>query len=168
MTIHVDTTSAEEAVILMDRMFDAPREVVWNAFTDPKHVVNWYGGHGFSSPVCEMDVRPGGRWRHTMRTPDGTDFPMEFVYVEVVRPEKISWQNVDHGKRVGGPPTCLNIVTFEDHGSRTKWRLVSRFNSIADRDLAAKMGFTKMISQGSERLNEIVKSLTRESTSASA
>jgi uncharacterized protein YndB with AHSA1/START domain len=159
MKINIDASSAHEAVIIMDRMFDAPREVVWAAFTDPKHVVKWYGGHGFSNPVCEMDVRPGGRWRHVMRTPDGKEFSMEFVFVDVVRPEKISWQNVDHGQRSSGPPTCLNIVTFEDHGTRTKWKLVAHFNSIAERDFATKMGFTEMISQGSERLNDVAKAL---------
>ena len=159
MKINIDASSADDAVILMDRMFDAPREVVWTAFTDPKHVVRWYGGNGFSSPVCDMDVRPGGQWRHTMRTPDGTDFAMVFVFVEVVKPEKISWQHVDHGKRTSGPPTCLNTVTFEDHGARTKWKLVARFNSVAERDFASKMGFTEMISQGSERLNEVAKTL---------
>jgi uncharacterized protein YndB with AHSA1/START domain len=155
----IDTSSSDEAVIFMTRMLDAPREVVWTAFTDPKHVVNWYGGHGFSSPVCEMDVRPGGRWRHVMRTPDGTEFPMEFIFVEVVKPEKISWQDADHGKRTNGPPTRLNTVTFEDHGAQTKWNLVARFNSIADRDAAAKMGITQIVSQGSERLNDVVKAL---------
>lgn len=157
--IAIDASSPDESVITMERMFDAPREVVWSVFTDPKHVVNWYGGHGFSSPVCEMDVRPGGLWRHVMRTPDGNDFAMEFVFVEVKRPEKISWQNTDHGKRKGGPPTVLNIVTFQDQGARTKWKLVARFNTIAERDFAMKMGFTKMISQGSEKLNDIVKGM---------
>jgi uncharacterized protein YndB with AHSA1/START domain len=159
MKIDIDTSSTDEPVIVMSRMFDAPREVVWTAFTDPKHVVKWYGGDGFSSPVCEMDVRPGGLWRHTMRMPNGMEFAMEFVFVDVVRPEKISWQHIDHGKRTSGPPTCLNIVTFEDHGAQTKWKLVTRFNSIAERDAAANMGHTQIISQGCERLNEVVKAL---------
>jgi len=159
VTMNVEANSLHDAVIVMRRIFDAPRDLVWTAFTDPKHVVNWYGGHGFSNPVCEMDVRPGGLWRHTMRAPNGTEFAMEFVFVEVVKPEKISWQNIDHGKRTSGPPTCLSTVTFEDHGAQTKWKLVARFNSIAERDAAANMGFAEMIGQGCERLNDVLKAL---------
>src|SRR6202163_31763 len=88
--MQVDPPSPHEPTIVMRRTFDAPRELVWDALTDPKHVVEWYGGRGFRNPVCEMDVRPGGRWRHVMRTPDGTEHTMEFVFVEVVKPEKRS------------------------------------------------------------------------------
>jgi uncharacterized protein YndB with AHSA1/START domain len=157
--ITVDTSSVDEAVIIMTRVFDAPIEKVWFAFTTPEHVKRWYGGHGFSSPVCEMDVRPGGKWRHTMKTPDGTEYPMEFVFVDVVKPTLISWQNVDHGKRTGGPPTTLNTVTFQADGEKTKWRLVARFNSIAERDMANNMGFAGMVSQGSDKLNELLQTL---------
>jgi len=52
----------DEAVIVMSRIFDAPRPLVWKAMTEPEHLVQWWGGHGFTNPVCEMDARPGGRW----------------------------------------------------------------------------------------------------------
>ncbi len=156
MKTQVEAASDREPVIVMSRMFDAPREKVWAAFTDPKHVVRWYGGHGFTNPVCEMDVRPGGRWRHVMRTPDGHEFAMEFVFLEVERPERLVWQNADHGKRPpGGPPTCVMAVTFEEVGRQTKWTMVATFLSLADRDAAMKMGFTTMIEQGSEKLEAI-------------
>jgi uncharacterized protein YndB with AHSA1/START domain len=159
MKVDIDAGSATEAVIVMSRMFDAPREVVWAAFTDPKHVVNWYGGHGFSNPSCEMDVRPGGLWHHVMRTPDGAEFVMTFVFIEVVALEKISWRSVDHGKRTDGPPSAVNTVTFEDHGKRTKWQLVARFDTVADRDRATQIGFATVIAEGAERLNDVAKSL---------
>jgi uncharacterized protein YndB with AHSA1/START domain len=143
----------------MSRIFDAPRAKVWEAFTTPEHVARWYGGPGFTATVGEMDVRPGGLWRIVMRTPDGKEFAMDFVYVEVVKPEKLVWQNVDHGKRAGGPPTALQTVTLEDLGDKTKWKLVARFNSIAERDMSVEMGFAAMVEVGCERLNELVKSL---------
>ncbi len=153
MSVSVEANSVTEAVILMSRMFDAPRDLVWDTMTDPKHVSQWWGGHGFTNPVCEMDVRPGGKWHHVMRTPDGQEFTFNFVFVEVVRPERLVWQDEKHGKgAAGGPPTCVNIVTFEDHGQQTKWKLVARFNSIAERDMAAKMGFSEMISVSTDRL----------------
>jgi uncharacterized protein YndB with AHSA1/START domain len=159
--MHVDAGSLDEPVIVMTRTFDAPRSVVWAAFTDPKHVVRWYGGHGFSNEVREMDVRPGGLWRHVMRTPDGTAFEMEFVYVEVVEPEKLVWRNSSYGK-APPPPGQLNVINtvmLEDAGRQTKWRLVARFESIADRDLAAKKGFATVVTQGSEKLNDVVRAL---------
>ena len=159
MKIDIDAKSATEAVIVMSRVLDAPRNVVWAAFTDPKHVVNWFGGHGFSNPVCEMDVRPGGLWRHVMRTPDGAEYAMTYVFVEVVKPEKISWRKVDHGAQPDGFPSPLNTVTFEDHGNKTKWQLVARFDSIAERDRATQIGFAETIAEGTERLNEVAKTL---------
>lgn len=157
MQIH---TPAEEATLVMSRVFDAPRDLVWTALTEPKHVVRWYGGHGFENPVCEMDVRPGGRWRHVMRTPDGAEHAMEFVFVEVVKPEKLVWQHADHGKgSTGGHPTSVMTVTLEEAGRQTKWTLVARFSSTAERELALRMGFTTVLSQGCDRFDEVARSL---------
>ena len=160
MKIHVDANSVKEAIVVISGTFDARRELVWAAFTDPKHVVHWYGGHGFSNPVCEMDVRPGGIWHHVMRTPDGTDHTLDFVYVEVKKPEKLVWQSKDYGKSLPGqPPNRHMTVTLDEAGNRTKWTLVARFDSFADRDNSVQMGFTRVIEQGSEKLNELVKRL---------
>ena len=157
--MHIESPS-DQPIIIMTRTFYAPRDVVWTVFTTPAHVVKWYGGHGFANPVCEMDVRPGGRWRHRMRTPDGTEFDLDYVYVEVVRPEKLVWKNADHPNP---PPSGLlnvvNTVTLEDAGRRTAWKLVARFDSIADRDTALAMGFTRVITQGSEKLDDVAKGL---------
>jgi uncharacterized protein YndB with AHSA1/START domain len=160
MNMKVEANSLDDAVIIMRRVFDAPRELVWAAITDPRHVTAWYGGRGFSSPVCEMDVRPGGHWRHVMRTPDGSEYKLEFVFLEVIRPERLSWQDINHGKQNMGPPTAVSTVTLEDQGNQTAWKLVVRFNSIAERDLTVKMGFAQMVSEGCERLNDLVKALT--------
>jgi hypothetical protein len=157
--MHVESP-AGQPIIVMRRTFRAPREIVWTAFTRPEHLAKWYGGHGFANPVCLMDVRPGGIWRHTMRTPDGTEIPMEFVYVEVVRPEKLVWKNVEHGK--APPPGRLNVlntVTLEDAGAETRWQLVAQFDSVADRDLALEKGFTRVITQGSEKLDDVARAL---------
>jgi uncharacterized protein YndB with AHSA1/START domain len=159
--MNTDVTSpAGEAVIVMTRTFDAPRDVVWRAFTDPKHVSKWYGGFGFSSPVCEMDVRVGGIWRHVMKVPSGAEYPMEFEYVEVVKPEKLVWRPTTHGKKPRpGQMNVTNTVTLEDAGKKTKWKLVALFDSVADRDQAMKNGFSNVITQGCEKLNDIVKEL---------
>jgi uncharacterized protein YndB with AHSA1/START domain len=160
MPIEIDDRSKDEPVIVMRRVFDAPREVVWSALTDPKHVAKWFGGHGFENPVCEMDVRPGGRWHHVMRTPDGEDHTMDYVFVEVVKPERLVWRNAEGGAGPsGGPHDNVMTVTLEEAGRKTKWTLVAKFRSMADREMARKIGFAGVLGEGTEKLNDIVKAL---------
>src|ERR1700730_7092158 len=78
-----------ERELKITRVFDAPREMVFKAWTDPKLLAQWWGPKGFTNPVCELDVRPGGAIRVHMRGPDGTVYPMTGVYQEVVEPERI-------------------------------------------------------------------------------
>ena len=159
MTSTIDASSPDEPVIIITRMFDAPPELIWKAITDPKHVAQWYGGHGFSSPVCEMDVRPGGAWLHVMQAPNGAQFTINCVFLEVVEPERLVWKTVKDEKRNPAPPTAVNTVTLETHGLQTKWMLVARFDSFEDRDITAGMGFGHMISQGAERMAEYLETL---------
>jgi uncharacterized protein YndB with AHSA1/START domain len=155
----IDATSPSEPIIVITRVFDAPRELVWQAVIDPKHVVQWYGGPGFTSPVCEMDVRPGGFWRHVMQAPDGKQFSINSIFLEVAAPERLVWQTVADENRKPAPPTAVNTLTLEQCGVQTKWTLIARFNSIAERDITARMGFGHMISMGLERMADLLKAL---------
>src|ERR1700722_7233031 len=76
-------------IVILTRLFDAPRDLVFKAWTDPKHLAQWFGPHGFTNPVCEVDLRPGGIWRHVMRGPDGNDYPMISIFQEVLPPERL-------------------------------------------------------------------------------
>jgi uncharacterized protein YndB with AHSA1/START domain len=140
-----------DPIIVMTRVYDAPRALVWQAMTQPEHVREWWGGPGFSNPVCEMDVRPGGLWKHVMRFPDGHELHMRFVFVEVQKPSRLVWQHEDHGRRKQGPPTSLTSVTLDDLGARTRWTMTARFASLADREAALAVGFTRPIEASSER-----------------
>jgi uncharacterized protein YndB with AHSA1/START domain len=151
--------SGGEPVIVMTHTFEAPRALVWTAFTTPEHVKNWYGGRGFENPVCEMDVRPGGRWRHVMRTPDGQEQSLEFVFVEVVKPERLSWRSE---RGVHGEPGSLNTLTLEDLGRRTRVTFVARFDSGAERDLAMSWGFARILGEGVERMAVVLGGLARD------
>src|SRR5229473_4268217 len=75
--------------LVITRTFDAPRDLVFKMWTDAKHMAQWWGPHGFTNPVCELDVRPGGAIRIDMRGPDATVYPMTGVYQEIVEPERI-------------------------------------------------------------------------------
>lgn len=81
-----NTTDRE---LVFTRIFDVPRDLVFTAWTDPKHVAQWWGPIGFTTTIHEMDVRPNGVWRLTMRGPDGVDYRNRIVFLEVVRPERL-------------------------------------------------------------------------------
>jgi uncharacterized protein YndB with AHSA1/START domain len=152
--------SPTEPTIVMSRIYDAPRSLVWEAITEPRHVRQWWGGPGVSNPVCEMDVRPGGRWEHVMRFPDGRELHMSFIFLEVEKPVRLVWQSADHRqKKEGGPPSSTISVTLEDLGSRTAWKMVATFRSMAERDAAVSIGFRAPIENSSDRLVEYLKAL---------
>jgi len=146
------TVSPTDAEIVMSRIYDAPREVVWEAMTEARHVAQWWGGPGFTNPLCEMDVRPGGLWRHVMRFPDGRELHMSFVFLEVDRPRKLVWRPVEDEQPKGRPPLSVISVTLEELADRTLWKMVARFTSFAERDAAVAMGFADPIRASSDRL----------------
>ena len=156
MSISIETASTEEPLIRISRVFDAPRQLVWEAFTTPAHVMQWFGGAGCNNTLCEMDLRPGGAWKHVMRIPDGSEYTLNAEFVEVQPPQRLVWRNaVD---LLPGKPQVTQTITLEERGGKTVWTLVVRFASFAERDATVKLGFTYPISHGAERLAELLSS----------
>jgi uncharacterized protein YndB with AHSA1/START domain len=123
--------------LVLTRVFDAPRELVWKAWTDPQHVIHWWGPNGFTTTLEEMDIRPGGVWKQIMHGPDGTDYPSKSVFLEVLKPERLSYSHV--GGKKGAPSADFETtVTFEDLGGKTKLTLRTLFPSGEARDLNIK------------------------------
>src|SRR5229473_6885499 len=112
--------------LVLTRVFDAPRELVFKAWTDPKRVAQWWGPQGFTNPVCELDARPGGTIRIHMRGPNGIVYPMTGVYQEVVEPERLVF--VSSALDANGNPMfdILNTVTFSEQNGKTKQTLRAR------------------------------------------
>ena len=108
-----------ERELLVQRTIDAPRSLVFEAWTDPERVAQWWGPYGFTNPVCELDVRPGGAIRIDMRGPDGTRYPMTGVYREIVEPERLVFTSaaLDEGGNLLFE--VLNTVTFAVQGGKT-------------------------------------------------
>lgn len=127
------TIDVEELVI--EHIFDAPRELVWKAWTEPEHLMRWWGPKDFTSPVSEMDLRAGGKYLNCMRSPDGQDFWSTGFYREVVPPERLvmtdSFADEDgnvvpasHYEMSGDWPLELLItVSFEEQEGKTKLTL---------------------------------------------
>lgn len=134
--------------IIATRLFDAPRELVWEVWTDPKHLAQWWGPNGFTNTIHEIDVRPGGVWRFIMHGPDGTDYKNEIVYVEVVKPERLVY---DH---VSGPKFHVT-VTFNNEGDRTRLAMQMLFESAAEREnTVKKFGAVEGLNQTLGRLEQ--------------
>ncbi len=118
---HQQTQSKE---VTITRIFDAPRELVFKAWTDPKLVGQWWGPHGFTTPVCELDVRPGGAMRIDMRGPDGVVYPGKGVFHEIIEPDRLVFTTSTFEDAEGNPQLeVLNTVTFTELGSKTKLTL---------------------------------------------
>ncbi len=107
--------------LVLSRVFDAPRDLVFKAWTDPRHVARWWGPNGFTNPVCELDVRPGGAIRIDMRGPDGVVYPMKGVFHEIVEPEWLVFTSSALEDEKGNPQLVVRFtVTFDEHNGKTK------------------------------------------------
>lgn len=116
---HAATKPLKE--LTFTRVLDAPRDLVFRAWTDPAHLARWWGPNGFSAPVCQLDVRPGGAIRIDMLGPDGRYFLMGGEYREIVPPERLVFM-IAAVKNERDEPELLNLntVTFEREGSKTR------------------------------------------------
>ena len=122
--IYQDTSDRE---ILITRILNAPRELVFDAWTNPEHIGHWWGPNGFTITNKEWDLRAGGVWRFTMHGPDGTDYPNKVIFLEVVKPERLVYKHAgdDETENINFHVT----VTFEAAGDKTKLEMRSVFES---------------------------------------
>jgi len=130
-----DTTDRE---IIITRDFDAPRELVWQAMTDPERVVKWWGPRGFTTTIEEMNVRPGGIWKHVMHGPDGTNYPNHNIFTEVVAPKRIVYTL--GGGREGAPRVeAVTTWTFDAlEAAKTRVTIHMVFPTAQIRDTVVK------------------------------
>jgi uncharacterized protein YndB with AHSA1/START domain len=138
--------AAAERELVLTRVFDAPRSLVFKAWTDPEHLARWFGPRGFTSTIIANDVRPGGAYRVHLRGPEGDDHWSQGVYREIVEPERLvlsgSWADAE-GKPTS--PETLLTVTFAEHQGKTKLTLhQAGFESVTARD-AHRGGWTSSL-----------------------
>jgi uncharacterized protein YndB with AHSA1/START domain len=144
-------TTPSDREIVISRVVAAPRRLVFEAYTNPAHLPHWMlGPEGWSMPVCEIDLRPGGAWHFVWRRSDGTEMAMRGVYQEIVPPERLvsteSWG--------GDWPETLNTLMLSEEGGKTTIRQQVRYPSKAARDAALKTGMLEGMSESFNRLAE--------------
>jgi len=152
-----DTTTiySDGGDLVFERTFDAPREKVWQAFTDPNLVPRWWGKHGTTTIVEAMDVRPGGKWRYVSQAPDREDVAFYGEYLEVDPPNGFKWTfmfDVDGVGPMGGPETH----TFEDVDGKTKVVSVGHMGSVEMLEGALSTGMVAGALETWDRLADLL------------
>jgi uncharacterized protein YndB with AHSA1/START domain len=142
--------------LTITRVFDAPREAVWNAWTDPKQVSQWWGPRGFTAPFVELDARPGGELRIDMQGPDGTVYPNRGVFHEVSEPERLVLSTAlvdDQGKTL---IEARSTVTLAEEGGKTRLKLEVEVVELAPEAAEARAGMEEGWNETLDRLAEHV------------
>ena len=146
-------TTPSDLEIGMTRVFDAPRELVYQAYTDPNHVPHWWGPRRMTTTVNTMDVRPGGAWRVVQRDPEGNEYGFRGEYREVVPPERLVYTFEFEGM----PGHILvETVTFEEQDGKTTRTSTALFDSVEDRDGMLESGMESGAIESWDRLEELL------------
>jgi uncharacterized protein YndB with AHSA1/START domain len=161
LDVLADYMEQARRAIVVTRVFDAPRDLVFDAWTDSRHIGRWYGPRGFTITTYAMDVRPGGVWRFDMHGPDGVNYPNKVTYIEIVRPERLVY---DHGDQ-GAPGYFQTTVTFAEDGGKTKLTMRLLFPSAAERETVVKTyhaieGANQTLDRLSEQLEKMQELIT--------
>ena len=147
--------------VTLTRTFDAPRALVWSAWTEPRHMAQWWGPHHFTNPVCTMDLRPGGKLLIHMQAPDGTVYPMPGIFTEVVKPTRLRFTAYAEGLDGTRYLESDTVVTFEEQGARTK--VTVKASAKGHHPMAPQMlaGMDAGWSQSLEKLETLVAQLAK-------
>ena len=154
-------TTPLDCELVATRVFDAPRTVVWDAFTSPDHLPHWMlGPGGWTMPICEVDLRPGGAWRYGWVSPEGTAMEMQGRYLEVAAPERLV-----HTEAWGGDcPETLNTIVFTEENGRTTVTCTVTYPSTEARDAALGTGMKEGWSASYDRFELFLRTPAREAS----
>ena len=153
--------SSEQELVLM-RVFDVLRKLVFKAWTDAKCVAVWWGPHQFTNPVCELDARPGGAIRIHMRAPTGIVYPMTGVFREVIEPQRIVFTSAALDDKGNPMFEVLTTVTFSEQGGKTKQIMRARVIKMTPLAAPYIAGMEQGWTQSLERLAAFVATQAKE------
>lgn len=161
----VDASLPSDREIMISRVFDAPRELVWKAWTELEHVSQWWGPQGFTTTTQHRELKPGGEWRYVMHGPDGRDYENLMTFIEVAAPERLKYK---HGGAAGGEPVNFEVtVTFDDlGGGKTKLTMRSLFPSQHARDYVIRT--VNAVEGGKQHLSRLAEHLQTMASPANA
>lgn len=160
MTSTLEPAAGSDRELVLARLIDAPREKLFRAWTEPELLKQWFAPLPYTTPVAELDVRPGGKSLVVMKSPDGEELPCPGVYLEIVPNERIvatdayteAWQPSEK-------PFMTVILTFEEEDRKTRYTARVRHWTVADREAHEKMGFHTGWGQCTDQLAALVATL---------
>jgi uncharacterized protein YndB with AHSA1/START domain len=149
-------TTPSDTEIQMTRVFDAPRDLVFEAHSSADHMKNWWGPRKYETISAEVDFRPGGKWRIVHRGPDGEEYGFHGEYREIVRPERITWTFEFEG---APGQVAVETVTFEERDGKTTLTAISEAGSKEARDAVLESGMTEGAAETFDRLDEYLETM---------
>ncbi len=131
MMVVGSTSATSDREIVVTRIIEGPRPLVFEAYTDPRHLAHWWGPNGFTTTTRAFEFRPGGVWDFVMHGPDGTDYPNWIEWREIEPPERLVFL---HGDRPDDPQAFVSTVTLVERGGATEVTMRAVFKTKAQRD----------------------------------
>ena len=148
---------ASDRDLVLTRVIDAPPEKVYRAWTEPALLKQWFAPLPYTTPVAELDVRPGGACLVVMKSPEGQELPNPGVYLEVVPNRRLVFTNAyTKAWEPSDKPFMTVVLTFEDRGGKTDYTALVRHWTMADRETHEKMGFHRGWAQCADQLAALV------------
>jgi len=154
-------TLPSDREIVIERVFDAPRELVFRAYTEPNHIPKWWGQRNTTTTVDNMDVKPGGLWRFVERDADGNEYAFNGEYKEIVPPERLAYTFEFEGMP---GHVLLETVTFEEQNGKTQVKVLALFDSVEERDGMLQSGMEAGANESHDRLAELLAELKEKSS----
>ncbi len=142
--------------LVLTRRYEAPRALVWKAWTDPAHLARWWGPEGFTNPICRFDARPGGTIYIVMRAPDGSDYPMSGRVLEVEAPTRLVFLARAEGEKREVLLESLTRVTFAAHGEETEVRVEAHGVGLVPAAIGMLQGMEQGWSGSLEKLGRVL------------
>lgn len=152
-------TTPSDRTIVLTRDFDAPRHLVFEAFTRPEHLVHWWGPRGTTLSVCEVDLRPGGAWRFVVRKPSGNEHPFRGEYREITPPERLVYTFAIDVAGMRDNPGLVTDLFHDHHGRTTTLVETMEFPSLEERDATLRSGMATGAAETFDRLEELLATL---------
>ena len=155
-TRELNVTTPSDREIVMTRVFDAPRDLVFEAHSSCEHLQKWWGPRRYEIIGCDVDFRPGGAWRIVHRGDDGQEYGFHGEYREIVRPERIVWTFEFEG---WPGHVSVETMTLEEHDGKTTFTATSVYDTVEDRDQMLQSGMESGAAETMERLDEYLETL---------
>lgn len=159
---HSLSSRVEEQEFIVEREFAAPPTLMFDVFTQPEHLKRWWAPKPYTVPTCTVDLRPGGIWHYSMRSPEGQEHWARSVYREIAPPEKLVYTSTfadEHANPTEGLPEHLTTVLFTEKAGKTRVTALIQFAKPADMEFAANMGMVQGMNMTWDSLIEYIQEL---------